>query len=78
MAEPARKWMVRDAHLHSRRIALRERVERFRALLRPELRTRIGIVSYERIADVLSASGEAELGKWVRQRITDVAASRRW
>lgn len=59
-------------------VRLREHVERFRALLRPELRTRVGIVSYERIADVLCASGEANLARWVRQRITHVAASRRW
>jgi hypothetical protein len=57
---------------------LRERVERFRALLRPELRTRLGILSYERIADILSANGEAKLSAWVHQRITNVAASRRW
>jgi hypothetical protein len=57
---------------------LRERVTRFRALLRPEFRTRVGMVSYERIADVLSAHGEAKLGAWVCQRIADVAASRNW
>jgi hypothetical protein len=57
---------------------LRERVELFRALLHPELRTRVGIVSYERIADVLSATGEAGLGAWVHERVTDVATSRRW
>jgi hypothetical protein len=57
---------------------LRKRVERFRALLRAELRTRVGIVSYERIADVLSMKGEARLGSWVHQRITKVAAVRRW
>ena len=57
---------------------LRARVERFRSLLRPELRTRIGIVSYERIAEVLSANGEAKLGAWLRDRITNVANSRGW
>lgn len=57
---------------------LRERVNCFRLLLRRELRDRVGVLSYEHIADLLAAHGEADLAAWVRRRITDVATSRRW
>lgn len=44
-------------------------VETFRALLRPEVRERVGLITYERIADVLNANGEVDLASWVKQRI---------
>lgn len=55
---------------------LRAALEEFRRLLLQEHRGRIGLISYEQLADVLEhAHAEEALARWVRQRIADVCGS---
>jgi hypothetical protein len=48
---------------------LRAVVTNFKMLLRPELRDRVGVISYERIGVILSAHGEVDLATWVNARL---------
>lgn len=50
---------------------LRRRVTAFKMLLRPELRDRVGIISYEHLGIILFAHGETELADWVKTRLAD-------
>lgn len=52
---------------------MRSAVEEFRGLLLPEHRERLGVISYERLADILEHQrGEKALAHWTRQRIAQV------
>lgn len=52
---------------------MRSAVEEFRGLLLPEHRGRLGVISYERLADVLDhRHAENALAGWTRQRIAQV------
>jgi hypothetical protein len=48
---------------------LLHRLAEFTGLLKPDLRDRVGVISYERLADVLDQHGEDELASWVRTRV---------
>lgn len=48
---------------------LRKRVAAFRQLLKPDVRDRVGVVSYECIADVLDQHSEELLASWLRKRL---------
>ena len=41
----------------------------FRAMLRPDVATRVGAISYETIADVLPSATHAELKEWIDARL---------
>jgi hypothetical protein len=52
---------------------MRSTVEGFRGLLLRQHRARLGVLSYERLADVLDQQHEEKaLAQWIRGRITDV------
>lgn len=52
---------------------MRSAVEAFRGLLLPEHRGRLGLISYEELADLLELQhGERTLARWTRQRIEQV------
>jgi len=54
---------------------MRSAVEKVRGLLLREHRSRLGVISYEQLADVLEhRHGEKSLADWTRQRIADVCA----
>jgi hypothetical protein len=48
---------------------LRARVAAFKKLLKTDVRDRAGIVSYERLADLLDGHQESDLASWVRTRL---------
>ena len=48
---------------------LRRRVADFKTLLRPELRDRVGVISYEELGSILFAHGEADLADWLETRL---------
>ena len=51
---------------------LRTRVEDFRGLLLDSVRQRVGVVSYERIAEISDSHGERALAAWTRDRVARV------
>jgi len=51
----------------------RARVAAFKDPLKPDLRDRLGIASYERLADLLDRRGEGDLASWVRAQLPAVA-----
>ena len=51
---------------------LRDRVAAFKGLLKPDVRDRVGVISYEQLADVLNQHGDDELASWVRTRLAAV------
>jgi hypothetical protein len=52
---------------------MRSAVEEFRGLLLPGHRGRLGVISHERLADVVELQHrEKPLAHWIRQRITQV------
>lgn len=59
-----------DAAPHS--VTLRDQIAAFRNLLLAPTATRVGVLSYERIADLLDEHGDAGLASWVRNRIASV------
>jgi restriction endonuclease-like protein len=48
---------------------LRARIASFKRLLKPDVRDRVGILSYEQLADVLDRHDEGDLGSWVWTRL---------
>lgn len=54
---------------------LRSEVAAFKGILQPAVRNRVGVLSYERIAEILTANGEAELAHWTRERIEAVCGA---
>lgn len=56
--------------------AMRLVVEKFRAMLLPQRRSHLGVLSYEALADVLDGQhGEHALAHWIRGRIAHVCSS---
>ena len=55
----------------------RDEFTEFSRMLLPEVRSRVGIVSYERIAETLFAGGEMRLAEWMKERIRNGIAARR-
>lgn len=54
---------------------MRSTVEEFRRLLLREHRSRLGVLSYEQLADILEQRhGEEALAQWTRRRIAEVCA----
>jgi hypothetical protein len=51
---------------------LRDHVAGFKQLLLPNVRDRVGVASYQQIADVLDDHGETQLSTWIRERLTAV------
>jgi hypothetical protein len=54
---------------------LRRQVAAFRPLLLPDAFARVGVISYEQIADVLDAYSAEALAEWLRDRIAAVVSS---
>jgi hypothetical protein len=50
--------------------ALRAQVGLFRRLVKPHIRERVGVITYEAIADVLDDAGERALAAWIRERLS--------
>lgn len=50
---------------------LRRRVADFKGLVLPEMRGRVGIISYEQLGTILFAHGETNLAQWVTTRLAD-------
>jgi hypothetical protein len=48
---------------------------RFIAMLRDDVRPRSGAISYECIAEIAAGHGEADLAKWIKQRIREGLAA---
>lgn len=48
---------------------LRAAVAAFKERLKPDVRDRVGVVSYERLADLLERHDEGDLAAWVRARL---------
>jgi hypothetical protein len=63
-----------DASKHASN--LRDEVEAFKAMLKPGVRGRVGMISYENIADILVVQNEPVLAAWVRDRVNDVLVPR--
>ena len=55
-------------------MGLRAHVAAFKRLLKPDVCGRLGVVSYERVADLLDLHDEGGLASWVRSQL---AATRR-
>ena len=56
-----------DASPHA--AALRHRVAEFKSMLLPEVAARVGLISYEQMANVLDTHGESPLAAWIRRRV---------
>ena len=71
-----REWALLVAHVgeHPAAAAHRAELAAFNELLLPDVRDRVGLVTYEQITNVLRAHSLPELAEWVDQRIRSVPA----
>ena len=72
-----RQWGLLVAHVGAHPVASghRREIDAFKKLLLPEVRERVGLVSYEQINQVLREHSLGELAAWIDQRIAAALAS---
>ena len=71
------EWGLLVAHVagHPNAAGQLRELESFRDLLLPEVRSRVAVLAYERVPDVLRQHGLDELASWLGDRIDLVRAA---